>query len=735
MTDSTNSLCAIYSITPDMTGKPPDYFFRFTQQATGNVLCGENWQFFMNALSDKVNQQWILERHDDTYYRILDIISRLAITADKDGLKLTNDGVNDSQLWSFLPVENTGRFYIMSKVPAPDGSSQWVLDGDGTKLYLSNANGGPFQCWSPAAVPVNYCRIILANEALTSDGKGLWLDGIKTTDDNQLWRFDLLSDNYYRIVHKVTGLVLDGNGTDSCYINGWNTGDYQHWYWGEINDVGSPGLLQKNTRAALSGKPGNNKVQMVSQQELPSTPFELINWTSQSQRPLYLPKSRSYRHVTTAMAHDSHTALKEYGDKEDVPQNVDQTQPIEEQLAGGIRTVRISCGTFNDPDTVILQHGDPNEFGPMCVFGTLNDYLSKVKEFLDNNPNEVITIIDEGDADGYLNYLYHLKNPPQQPDPTIPHDPGTPLTKEEERKGTADFRDKVHHVYQIALPYLIYTDANDIRQGWPSLNDMIASGRRVMVFMANLACLAYPAYYPQGMISMNDYSADQPDGDEKRNRRPIEQDSFFFSNRASNPIDENTLYLMNQQYIHTMAKGWTESWRDFSVWTVGDLLVENTIRAWQITGRKPNFINVDFYQGVNGARSTLIDLVNTLNQCDSSDQVIERWAGSPITIQDYRTRKYPGIPTLQIGRIYKIASAKSQDLYLTKDGQGLLSLQPANDNRNQQWMLKYNSPSYGIALVNQDSGQYLFASFDRDGNSQATIVNSYAGNIGAATAW
>lgn len=89
MSDASNSLCAIYAVTPEMTGKRPDYFFRFTQQATGNTLCGQDWKFFMNALSDKINQQWILERHDDTYYRILDIISGLAITAGNNGLSLS----------------------------------------------------------------------------------------------------------------------------------------------------------------------------------------------------------------------------------------------------------------------------------------------------------------------------------------------------------------------------------------------------------------------------------------------------------------------------------------------------------------------------------------------------------------------------------------------------------------------------------------------------------------------
>lgn len=716
MSTTTRSFCAIYEVTTEMTGKRPDYFFRFTQQATGNTLCGQDWKFFMKALSDKINQQWILERHDDTYYRILDIISGLAITAGNNGLSLSGDPVNDSQLWSFAPVGNSGRFYIISKLPSPDGGGQWVIDGDGTNLYLHNINGGPFQCWSPAAVPVNYCRISLQNtgKVLSYNGENPWLADTNTGDENQLWRFDLLDDGYYRIVHKVSGLVLDGNGT-SAYINGWNTGDYQRWNWTiwPVSDTILLVLGQKApTNACLSAKPDgvNYNVGMTGMTQVSTQ--SPIEWIRISQRPLYLPTSLPYDKISTAMAHDSHTAQKYYGDSDDVPQNVDQTEPIDMQLIGGIRTVRISCGVYSDPfNIVILQHGDPSMWGDMCIFGTLNDYLKKVKAFLDANPKAIITIIDEGSASGDVEEYGVAKTP-------------------------VEFTQMVHQIYQNELPYLIYTDANDLTKGWPTLDEMIATGRRVMVFMANLDCLA-PAYYPNGLISMNDYSANQPDGDETKNLRPIEKQEYFYSDRSSNPIDPKTLYLLNQQYIHTESKtfGLTESWRAFSVWTVGDILVENTIRAWQITGRKPNFINVDFYQGVMGARSTLIDLVNTLNQCDSYDQVLERWAGSPITIQDYRTRDIPNIQTLQIGRVYNIISAKSQNMYVTAGNAGdPLTLQYANGSGKQQWKLVYNSPSYGIALINQDSGLYLFD--DTEGDGSVAFGAPYAPYSGIdATGW
>jgi hypothetical protein len=41
---------------------------------------------------------------------------------------------------------------------------------------------------------------------------------------------------------------------------------------------------------------------------------------------------------------------------------------------------------------------------------------------------------------------------------------------------------------------------------------------------------------------------------------------------------------------------------------VGDLLAEGVMRAWIKAKRKPNFINVDFYQGVKGANGPFLTL-------------------------------------------------------------------------------------------------------------------------------
>src|SRR5262249_19391911 len=144
------------------------------------------------------------------------------------------------------------------------------------------------------------------------------------------------------------------------------------------------------------------------------------------------------------------------------------------------------------------------------------------------------------------------------------------------------------------------------RESWPTLAHLRDKGQRVMVFMSDLAGEPWmlPAYYPGGGITMNDYEANTPTNQDD-NLRPCEGAGFFFSDRTpGDDITDGYLYLLNNQYTDDLIRGkWTQASRAYCVWTVGDLLIENTIRAWRITGKKPNFINVDYYQGVLGVHS------------------------------------------------------------------------------------------------------------------------------------
>lgn len=228
--------------------------------------------------------------------------------------------------------------------------------------------------------------------------------GAAANDANQLWRHQDAGDGYY-FLFASTGSVLDGNGSQ-IYLHPFNNGDYQRWRYEDAGD-GYFKLVQKATGNVIDGN--GSAIYM-----LPWNNGDYQRWAL-SVAP-QLDRSKKYNEVTFAMAHDSHTGTKYYSDDDSVPENVDQTQPVSGQLRGGIRVVRISTGIWTDhggpgTGTVILQHGDPNKFfrhlgklSPPVIFGTLTDYLTQVRDFLNapENRNEVVTIYDEGDSDGKL---------------------------------------------------------------------------------------------------------------------------------------------------------------------------------------------------------------------------------------------------------------------------------------------------------------------------------------------
>jgi hypothetical protein len=61
--------------------------------------------------------------------------------------------------------------------------------------------------------------------------------------------------------------------------------------------------------------------------------------------------------------------------------------------------------------------------------------------------------------------------------------------------------------------------------------------------------------------------------------------------------------------------------------TVGFRLVRDTLCVWNTLGIRPNFINVDFYQGVLGVNSLLIPLVNAMNSADNETDAANAMMG------------------------------------------------------------------------------------------------------------
>ncbi|HQR31534.1 MAG TPA: pentapeptide repeat-containing protein [Blastocatellia bacterium] len=428
--------------------------------------------------------------------------------------------------------------------------------------------------------------------------------------------------------------------------------------------------------------------------------------------------NKRYNEVTWAMAHDSHTAVKYYGDYEDMGHGgaVDQGQPVSGQLAGGIRVFRISSllwgdisigpGTIdpNIPRDVYLNHGGThvsNVLGeiPFYLFGSLTDYLTHVRDFLIANPTEIVTIIDESD-----NIHTHVA---QIYDDVIT------------KKGHLS-------IFKAALPGTSdaenWPTLDQLKAGqWPTLNQMLERNQRLVVFMGddpqpNDPAWMLPAY--QGMIATSD-SASPLAWPEQRPQFPgINDDGqpiYIDSSRKT-----GCLYLLNHYFYHSVTQAPSgainESARDLNKWCVGDLIIENTLRAYRGTnGRWPNFLNVDFYQGMQlaGNVNYLMALVEAINNRDYSedDDVARKMQGA-------RIAETHG---LQIGATYNISlnvlsGALSESLAYQTDGS--VKLSPTNlQDSSQVWQLVYNRPGPGIAFVNPASGTRLYSDSNANDDS------------------
>lgn len=323
-----------------------------------------------------------------------------------------------------------------------------------------------------------------------------------------------------------------------------------------------------------------------------------------------------YSDVTWAMTHDSHTAAINRpnfqsvgGGTSGIP--VDQTQTVYHQLQGGIRAVRVSSGMSHG--RAVLHHGGSTLGQRYWDFSL---YLAYIQAFLIANPSEIVTIIDEGSATDW----------DDESDSTY------------ENAIVQTYRD-VFGTASGSTPNVVFAPgskkadgtsfptAQALAQGapWPTLKELIDANQRLIVFMTN----GYPKEsghdwilnaYGQGtsgagLMFSSDYNYYGNEFGNTRLCRPAKVDTQLKAPSAGTP-GASRLYLFQHFFYHhedLIVKSIDQGWQKYSKWTVGDLLVANVARTVRQTGRVPNFINVDFHQGVFGARSYLVPLVKLLN--------------------------------------------------------------------------------------------------------------------------
>ena len=193
--------------------------------------------------------------------------------------------------------------------------------------------------------------------------------------------------------------------------------------------------------------------------------------------------------------------------------------------------------------------------GTLVDSNVLLDILTEVRVFLEAHPNEVVTLLAE----------------------------------------SAVTAQQVAAVFTEAKldPYL-YT--HDQTKGWPTLREMIASGKRLVVFN-DLRDATRPAWqlYMWDFIVDTDY-----------NMTDVSQFScdFYRGN------DTNDLYFLNQFIYKDYGNGiLAPDEGQAQIANQKALIVERATKCWQDKKRIPNYVYVDWY-----AQGDVIGAVNAINE-------------------------------------------------------------------------------------------------------------------------
>jgi len=249
-----------------------------------------------------------------------------------------------------------------------------------------------------------------------------------------------------------------------------------------------------------------------------------------------------------------------------------QTYNIESQLNDGVRGLMID---------VYDHFGTPTAYHSTFLLGTipLSDIFNDIKTFLDNNPNEVATIILE---------CYVTAN---------------------------DIEDEIN---QSGLSNYLYTH----NSGWPTLQNMINNNSRLVIFTDvddasssqswyhYVWDYAIETHYSVGNI--NDFTCDFNRGD------PL-NDLFIFNHFVTDA---------------TLGYGLYNESNDVNA---NPFFINRALDCQTQTNKLPNFVTVDYYELGDGL--AVVDQLNGLTATSSINISEQKPKGKLLTIKDMLARE------------------------------------------------------------------------------------------------
>jgi hypothetical protein len=210
-----------------------------------------------------------------------------------------------------------------------------------------------------------------------------------------------------------------------------------------------------------------------------------------------------------------------------------QRYDITRQLQDGVRALMLDI--YNWEGEVILCHGCGEWYGYLGGHKPLLDGLLEIKQFLDDHPAEIVTIIFES----YVS------------------------------------REDAEAVF-VEAGLLDYALVQAPGAPWPTLGEMAAAGTRLVVFTDSDGALG-TWYHPVWSFAWETHwSAEFP------------EDFTCNPNRGSMASD---LFILN----HFLTRGTTPKSVLAQEVNHDPFLEDRAMECWDSSGRRPNFVTVDFY--------------------------------------------------------------------------------------------------------------------------------------------
>ena len=251
---------------------------------------------------------------------------------------------------------------------------------------------------------------------------------------------------------------------------------------------------------------------------------------------------KKYNEVAYLTTHNA------YNSKEDGFKLPNQKWNITTQLNSGVRALMIDV--YDESGQLEVYHG-------FKILGSKSflDILKEIKLFMDENENEVLTIILEcyASADLIANYF--------------------------ENSGLSQY---------------LYTKTNN--EEWKTLGQMIIDNTRLVVFSDKNDTHIGQEWYHY----VWDYAVETHYSNNKK------EDFSFDFNRGRDNIDNKDLFILNH-FVTTSVTGVGHPNKSRKV-NSNPYFIERVIEFQQKTGKFPNFITVDFYD--SGKCWEVVDIIN-----------------------------------------------------------------------------------------------------------------------------